>query len=41
MYKDAEAGKTTGEISDFNEFYDTKKHKDDSDIIEWNQIANR
>lgn len=41
MYKEAEDGKTTGEIGDFNEFYDTKKHKDDPDIIEWNRIANR
>ncbi len=41
MYKDAESGKSTGEISDWNELYNTKDHKDDSDVKEWNENANR
>jgi len=40
MCKDAESGKSTGEIGDWNEFYNTVKHADDPDIIEWNKIYN-
>ena len=37
MYKDAEKNKKTGEIGDFNEFYNIVKHADDPDIIDWNK----
>ncbi len=40
MYKDAEAGKDTGEIADWNKFYDTVKYKNDPDIVRWNKIYN-
>ena len=40
MYKDAESGKATGEIADWNKFYDTVKYKNDPDIVRWNKIYN-
>ena len=36
MYKKAEKGKKTAEIDDWNELYDTIKHADDPDVIDWN-----
>ena len=40
MYKKAEKGETDAEIDDWNEFYNTVKHKDDSDAARWNKIYN-
>ena len=41
MYKDAEKNKKTGDIGDFNDLYDTVKHKDDQDVKDWNDNAHK
>ena len=40
MYNKAEKGEQDEEIEDFNELYDTSKHKDDPDVKEWNENYN-